>query len=195
MSKLSKLSKSVAVTAFVGGISVLGAGAALAAPPTNLAAPAVNPNPVAPKAAVTVSGTGCLDPNQGTALAEVLLGINNPDGSTYTETIPADANGAWSTTLTATDAAGVYTITARCDTYSAQTSYPNAKITVAAAGGTTTPAANTGNGSTVNAGTPTTPTKELAATGTDATALLPAAAGMLALGGVALFAGRRKHDD
>ena len=72
MSKLSNVSKTVAVVAFSGGLSVFGAGVARAAPPANLAAPSVNPNPVAPGANVTISGTGCIDPDQ-TVASEVLL--------------------------------------------------------------------------------------------------------------------------
>lgn len=184
------------MTAFVGGISVLGAGVAFAAPPANLAAPAVNPNPVAPGGDVTASGAGCVDSTNPDPAAEVEIAVNNPDGSTYSDTVRPDASGAWSATLTATDAVGVYTLTATCDTYNSSVAYPAIKITVAAAGGTTAPAGDpgAGNATTVNAGMPSTPTKELAATGTDATALLPAAAGLLALGGITLFAGRRKHD-
>ena len=116
---------------------LLGAPAASAA---DFPAPTVSATTIAPGASVTISGTGCIDPDNEDGAAWIIIGgdagLEIGDGEL------ASPDGTWSikTSIGAGSTLGTHQIQVTCDTYVRSGAYPPVTVTIGTAPATTAPA-------------------------------------------------------
>ena len=132
MSRLSRTRVAVATGLTLGTASagLLFAPAAFAAPAAPIVAPS---STLAPGAAFTISGVGCVQASDTDAPAVAVI-TPDSDEPGWGDGVEANADGTWTLDVTAPADLGTYSYRLSCDQYTAEFSYPKATITVTADG-------------------------------------------------------------